>query len=227
MWRPLGLLASVLLAVASPTIAGGPAVLLPVQLAPPPPPADAEAIWFVLVAGQPVGPMTIEDVRARIASGETGTTDYVWQPAFADWRRVEAVAELKPQGLTPPPAPVEAEEPIAETTVVEAPKVVNPACAGLDAWAEATRARFLRIADLQDEGGDYLMRLDMPAYRASLRAFASEVTQMAADQTTQPAPAVAAEAQALAIKSIDLYVAAARGLTPPTTAIAKARSASI
>src|SRR5689334_10185310 len=60
-----------------------------------------DAIWHVVIDQQQVGPMTAEEVAARVAVGEVGADTYVWREGLDDWQPL-AVSELA--ALVPSPA---------------------------------------------------------------------------------------------------------------------------
>ena len=54
----------------------------------------ASSQYFVAVDGKPLGPLPIEEVKARIRSGATKRGDLVWKPGLSEWVKVEALKEL-------------------------------------------------------------------------------------------------------------------------------------
>ncbi len=59
--------------------------------------------WYYAKNGESHGPVTLDDLRARMRDGTLGGRDKVWTPAFGgDWRDARAVPELS--GSVPPPA---------------------------------------------------------------------------------------------------------------------------
>ncbi len=71
-----------------------------------------ERMWYYAVGGVRQGPVTLEEVRERLAAGALGPEDRVWEPSFGpQWRRVSEVPELAgppPVGAgpaVPPPVP--------------------------------------------------------------------------------------------------------------------------
>lgn len=60
--------------------------------------------WYFLAGGaaQPHGPVSVEELRRRVAAGELAGSDLVWTAGMADWVPVSACAEL----LTPAPVPL-------------------------------------------------------------------------------------------------------------------------
>ena len=61
----------------------------------PPPAADAGAQYFVAENGRPVGPMTLADLKARVANRQTKATDLVWKAGTPDWVAANQLAELR------------------------------------------------------------------------------------------------------------------------------------
>ncbi|MCA9629530.1 MAG: zinc-ribbon domain-containing protein, partial [Myxococcales bacterium] len=79
---------------------------------------DGEAEWYVGVAGAPEGPLTVPQLKERIAAGSVELETLVWKDGFDDWRPLSQFPELaavveefrpsKPMGLgapTPSPGP--------------------------------------------------------------------------------------------------------------------------
>lgn len=54
-----------------------------------------EKTWYYVVDGQRYGPVTFEELRARVAAGVVKPLDLVWQPDFGpDWRNAGQVGAL-------------------------------------------------------------------------------------------------------------------------------------
>jgi hypothetical protein len=80
-----------------------PQIVTPPPLPPPPPPAA----FFVEQGGQPVGPLSLDDLKTRIAGGTLKSDTLVWKQGAPNWtaaKEVPEVAALLP--VTPPPVPV-------------------------------------------------------------------------------------------------------------------------
>ena len=75
--------------------------------------------------------------------------------------------------------------------------MIDPGCAGIPEWSEATIARFDRIEELRIEARE-IGSYDLVAFIAS---FGGQVAGMAARQEAGPVPALAAEANAAAIEA--------------------------
>jgi membrane protease subunit (stomatin/prohibitin family) len=81
------------------------------QPAPPSPPAapplpTATASWFIAVDGAQVGPLPVDQLPARVGSGELSASTLVWREGMAAWAPASDVPELR--GLfaaAPPPLP--------------------------------------------------------------------------------------------------------------------------
>jgi hypothetical protein len=50
--------------------------------------------WYFSKNGTQLGPVSIDELKAKLASGEVSTTDMVWREGFPDWRRAVEVSEL-------------------------------------------------------------------------------------------------------------------------------------
>ncbi len=75
----------------------------------------SEANWHYSVAGKSFGPMTQEDVVAKVRGGELKATDYVWHEGMANWATLDTVAEFQAAvEAAAPPAPQAAPSPPAE-----------------------------------------------------------------------------------------------------------------
>ena len=64
----------------------------PAPAAAAPPPLPGQAGYFLGVNGQQVGPVTVADMPARIASGELTPDTLVWREGMAQWTRAGDVA---------------------------------------------------------------------------------------------------------------------------------------
>jgi hypothetical protein len=70
--------------------------------------------WYYAKNGAQHGPVSLEDMKSRIAMGEVSGTDLAWSEGMSDWMPVASIAELKPE---PPASPVEGETPAASVPV--------------------------------------------------------------------------------------------------------------
>ncbi|HVS68245.1 MAG TPA: SPFH domain-containing protein [Mycobacteriales bacterium] len=78
----------------------------PAAAAAAPPPLPGQAGYFLGVNGQQVGPITVGDLPARIASGELTRDTLVWREGMAAWTRAGDVPEVNAVfGAAPPPLP--------------------------------------------------------------------------------------------------------------------------
>jgi hypothetical protein len=68
-----------------------------------PPPLPATTVWFLGIDGQQVGPLSVEQVRARLADGSANGETLAWRDGMAGWTAVAQVPDLAP--TTPPPLP--------------------------------------------------------------------------------------------------------------------------
>jgi predicted Zn finger-like uncharacterized protein len=81
--------------------------------------------WWVAIADQPVGPVTIEVVQHHWDAGEIGPESLVWYAGLTEWSPLSSVPELHAylMGSVPPPPP----EPFgAPTAELEAPRRRDP-----------------------------------------------------------------------------------------------------
>ena len=64
--------------------------------------------WYVAVSGEQQGLMSAEDVRAKLASGELGSSAHVFSQGMSEWQPIgenEVFADAVPAGTPRPPAP--------------------------------------------------------------------------------------------------------------------------
>ncbi len=59
-----------------------------------PPPVPVQD-WFFVSGGQKVGPVSLEQLKACLASGQVQRYDLVWKNGFKEWVRAETVPELR------------------------------------------------------------------------------------------------------------------------------------
>ena len=72
------------------------------------------------------GPFGLDDLKAKVASGEVSSSDYVWQEGWPDWRRVADVSEYADSSRPPvspttsptPPATPRLTSPVQQPTTV-------------------------------------------------------------------------------------------------------------
>ena len=68
--------------------------------------ASSEAIWYVVVNREQIGPLTPAEVERRYKAGEVDADAFTWAEGMADWIRLAAVTEfahLFPQPEAPAP----------------------------------------------------------------------------------------------------------------------------
>ena len=56
---------------------------------------SGEKVWYLVVAGEQVGPFSTAEVRARFTAGEIDGETYGWREGFADWLRLANVDEFR------------------------------------------------------------------------------------------------------------------------------------
>lgn len=78
---------------------------LPATPAAPPPLPASDVQYYVTEQGQQVGPLTLDQVRNRLATGATQGSDLAWKAGLGAWTRVDSLAELAPTPQ-PPTLPV-------------------------------------------------------------------------------------------------------------------------
>lgn len=88
----------------------------PVEVPPPLP------TFFVAIAGEPVGPLSLAEIAERIRQGEVTPATLVWRSGMADWApaaEVPLIAELFETAAVPPAADPPAAEPDPADPVAE------------------------------------------------------------------------------------------------------------
>ena len=74
-------------------------------------------LWYYAMSGQQKGPVSTEDLRERIKSGEVAASDLAWKEGMGEWQAVSKLSVLHyqaaqgiesppPQDVAPMPAPV-------------------------------------------------------------------------------------------------------------------------
>jgi len=59
-----------------------------------PPPAGGGAVYYVSEGGKPVGPLTLQQLKARLQTGASKRGDLVWRQDMPNWVEVSTVPEL-------------------------------------------------------------------------------------------------------------------------------------
>ncbi len=76
------------------------------QSPPPMPGAPAAAAFFAAINGQRVGPLSMDDLSAKIRAGEITAKTMVWKQGLSGWATAQSVAELGSLlAAVPPPLP--------------------------------------------------------------------------------------------------------------------------
>jgi membrane protease subunit (stomatin/prohibitin family) len=74
--------------------------------APVPPPLPPTPQWYVAIAGEPAGPMTYDDLRTAVQSGQIAKENLVWRSGMASWAQAGEASELAALFSSgPPPIP--------------------------------------------------------------------------------------------------------------------------
>lgn len=79
--------------------------------------------WYYAKNGVQMGPVGIDELRAKITSGEISATDMVWREGMPDWRKAAEVQELalapvSSQQVVPQPTPGPAHSPYAPPSAI-------------------------------------------------------------------------------------------------------------
>jgi predicted Zn finger-like uncharacterized protein len=57
-----------------------------------------DKVWYLVVGGEQIGPLTPAEVRAKFAAGEVDGETYGWREGFSDWLRLAAIDEFRDLG---------------------------------------------------------------------------------------------------------------------------------
>ncbi|MCC6623204.1 MAG: zinc-ribbon domain-containing protein, partial [Deltaproteobacteria bacterium] len=181
---------------------------------PAPPAARPEAAWFVGSHGEQRGPMSLDEVRALVRSGEVGPRTYAWTAGLPAWARASEIPAL--QGLfvvpppLPPPLPTQVDEGEAEQRRLEEEArrrseaeaearrraVEDEARAKAEAEAEARRRAaedLARKMEARRRAAEEAARL---AAEAEASRVASEARRIAAEEAEEARAKAEAEAEA-------------------------------
>jgi predicted Zn finger-like uncharacterized protein len=109
--------------------------------------------WWVAIADQPVGPVTIDVVQHHWDAGEVGPESLVWCAGLAEWSPLSSVPELHAylMGSVPPPPPEPFGAPTAELEAPPAPREPEPEPEWRPGAASALAA--LEDSDMNATGG--------------------------------------------------------------------------
>ena len=75
-----------------------------------PPPVPSETKYHVVIDGQARGPLSLEQISKRVASGEMNAESLVWTEGLESWAAASSIASIQSlfankSGSTPPPVP--------------------------------------------------------------------------------------------------------------------------
>jgi hypothetical protein len=62
--------------------------------------------WYYSKQSTQLGPVSLDELRAKLASGEVSGSDMVWREGLPDWRPASSMPELLVSVATPPVVPV-------------------------------------------------------------------------------------------------------------------------
>jgi hypothetical protein len=62
--------------------------------------------WYFSKGGTQMGPVSLDELRAKIASGEVTGADMVWREGFPDWKPASEIPELAVLRVVPQPMAV-------------------------------------------------------------------------------------------------------------------------
>ena len=55
---------------------------------------SGEGVWHLVIDREQVGPMTPEEVRAKVSAGQADADTYAWREGFGDWVRLGSIDEF-------------------------------------------------------------------------------------------------------------------------------------
>ena len=97
--------------------------------------------WYVMINGEQVGPLSPDDLGAKIASNEVSDRSHVWRDGMAEWKRASEVDELA-QHFAPPPPPPKPVAPPPRAAPPPPPQRIAPAPAPARAAPVAASSLF-------------------------------------------------------------------------------------
>ncbi len=71
---------------------------------PPPPPSTGPSIYYLMLMGERVGPMPIEEVYNYLTSGQADSGTLVWRKGMGNWQPINTLSEID-LSIVPPPLP--------------------------------------------------------------------------------------------------------------------------
>jgi len=154
-------------------------------------PAATDVVYYVGIDGQPVGPLTLEELEARIVAGDVDADNLVWKTGAADWAAANTYPELE-EALTPapppgpPPLPPESGNPPPLP-----PETLDSVSPGESPVAEALRDVVVQFVDAnapEDAPGDAKAGL-VACIMTELEVLTPQDMQMLVDTDFQPADA--------------------------------------
>jgi len=83
--------------------------------------------WYYSKNGTQLGPISTEDIQAKLASGEIASSDLVWKDGMADWLPASQIAELRSLAQASSPVAPVSPTPTAETSPYATPAAPVPA----------------------------------------------------------------------------------------------------
>jgi hypothetical protein len=78
---------------------------------------DASDIWYVAYRQGQIGPLSLQELKEKLATVSNAGDVLVWRNGFPDWKRAQDVSELKGQTIEPPPLPTPGPTPTDTRTV--------------------------------------------------------------------------------------------------------------
>jgi predicted Zn finger-like uncharacterized protein len=104
-----------------------------------PPAADqapaSDAVWHLVIDREQVGPMTAEEVKAKIRGGQVDGETYGWKEGFEDWLKLSAIDNFKDEFVNKS-SDDQATRRAEQATVLQAP-APQAAAPGADLFAAA------------------------------------------------------------------------------------------
>jgi hypothetical protein len=61
--------------------------------------------WYYVGDGQPVGPLTVMDLKEKLGKLPNWRDVHIWRESFAGWQKAETVPEVTALFAKPPPVP--------------------------------------------------------------------------------------------------------------------------
>lgn len=134
-----------------------------------------ESVWHLVIDREQIGPMTAEEVRAKVKAGQADSETYCWKEGFEDWLKLSAIEDFQGifAGKTADAAPKRNEAAPEPATVPTVPTAGADLLAGT-AGSEPVKTAAPTAATLYSESGASDARAQLQAAQAAREAAAQQ-----------------------------------------------------